>query len=263
MMAPGARPARACRDDVRVREFQEGGDAFRALTVLRELELGRRGTPQGFECSRMILGEYLRHDELDLLDDWVGRMGTSYAPLMPPGAPLRLKVEVAYLLGNSAEVKRRAAESGLPHLENFIALSSAADLPLSFVPPDAAACADAACAALRTLLDERARIPRKSPALALVLGIVPGLGQVYAGRVLAGLGSFLINGFLIGTAAFGVERHEYALAVLSGAAGAAFYASGIYAGYETATRFNEREAAQLRDRIRALPIDLELTKLAL
>jgi hypothetical protein len=262
-LALSARPALACHDDKLVLELQESGDAFRAVTVLRQHELERRGTPEGFECSRMILGEYLRHEEFDLVDDWVTRMGRDYAKLMAPDQPLRLRVEAAYLLGNSAEVKRRAQESGLPRLEGLVTLATAADLPFSFNLGDVPPCADAACAALGRLLDGRAQLPRKSPALALALGLVPGLGEVYAGRVLAGVGSFLINGFLLGTTAFGVHRHEYALAIFSGAAGVAFYAGGIYAGYETATRFNERQADQLRGQIRALPIDLELTRLAL
>jgi TM2 domain-containing membrane protein YozV len=245
------RMAAACRDDALVREFQDSGDAFRAVTVLRQHELERRGTPEGFECARMILGAYLRHGELDLADDWIARMGRHYAPLLAPGAPLRLRVELAYLVGNSAEVKRRADESGRPGLEGLALLSRAADLPLSIDAREAAACAAPACAELRSILDQRADIPHKSPGLALALGVVPGLGQVYAGRALAGLGSFLLNGFLIGTS------------VLSGGIGLAFYTGGVYAGYEAATRFNEREAERLRARIRAVPVELELTRLAL
>ena len=92
--------------------------------------------------------------------------------------------------------------------------------------------------------------------------MVPGLGQVYAGRPLAGLGSFLLNGFLIGTTAYAIHRHEYALAVLSGGVGLAFYTGGIYAGFEAATRVNEHSAEELRARIRAVPADLAITTLA-
>jgi hypothetical protein len=263
-LALPARPARAaCADDPLVRDFQDSGDAFRAVTVLRQHEVEQRGTPAGFECSRMILGAYLRHGELDLVDDWVGRMGRDYAPLLGPGRQLRLNVEVAFLLGNSAEVARRARQSGQPGLDGLVAISAAADRPMSFDLREAPGCFDAACASLRRLLDGREARPHKSPGLALALGIVPGLGQVYAGRPLAGLGSFLLNGFLISTTAFGVSRHEYALAVFSGAAAVAFYGGSIYAGYEAATRFNEHQADELRGEIRALPVDLEINKLAL
>jgi hypothetical protein len=261
------REARAgdCRDDALVRELEESGDAFRAVTVLRARELERRGTPEGLECARMILGEYLRHDEHDLVDDWVTRLGAHYAPLLGADQPLRLKVEAAYLVGHSAEVARRAAESRLPGLAGLVALSAAADQPFSFEPAraSAAACPDRGCAELRALLAERSGLPRKSLALALGLGIVPGLGQAYAGRALSGLGSFLLNAFFAGVTAYGIHRHEYALATFSGAVGIALYGGGIYAGYEAAARFNERQAERLRDRIRAIPVDLALTKLAL
>jgi hypothetical protein len=260
-----ASPAAAatCADDALLREFQDSGDAFRAVTVLRQRELERRGTPEGFECARLILGAYLHHGELELVDDWVARLGQHYASLMPPSEPLRLRVEVAYLIGNSAEVKHRADESGLPGLETLTLLAQAADVPFSFDARATAACNDAACVGLRRILDTRERVPHKSAGLALVLGIVPGLGQVYAGRPLAGLGSFLLNSFLIGTSAYAVHRHEYALSVLSGGIGVAFYAASIYAGYEAATRFNDREAEQLRSEIRALPVELTLNKLAM
>ena len=260
-----ASPAAAatCADDALLREFQDSGDAFRAVTVLRQHELERRGTPEGFECARLILGAYLHHGELELVDDWVARLGQHYASLMPPGQPLRLRVEVAYLIGNSAEVKRRADESALPGLEPLTVLAQAADGPFAFDARTAVGCADAACVGLRRILETRERVPHKSAGLALVLGLVPGLGQVYAGRPLAGLGSFLLNGFLIGTTAYALHRHEYALSILSGGIGAAFYAGGIYAGYEAATRFNDREAEQLRSELRALPVDLAINKLAL
>lgn len=269
LLAGGAAEAQAgvCRDDPLVRELDDSGDAFRAVTVLRQRELPARGTPDGFECARMILGRYLRHDELDLVDDWVARMARHYAPLMLPGqgGPARLRVEVAYLTGNAAEVERRARESGSPRLDGLVTLAAAAEAPLSFDAARAAppACGDAGCAELRALLATRAGLPVKSPGLALALGIVPGLGQAYAGRPLSGLGSFLLNAFLAGVTAYGIHRHEYALATLTGAAGLAIYAGGIYAGYEAALRRNERESERLRARIRAIPVDLLLPRLAM
>jgi hypothetical protein len=256
------RSARACADDPLVREFLDSGDDFRAVTVLRQRELPLRGTPAGFECARLILGAYLRHGEFDLVDDWVARMGQFYGPpLLAPGLVPRLRVEVAYLFGNSAEVERRAAEGGVAGLERLTILSRAADRPLSFDPRDVT-CASSACAQLRRILDDRSSLPHKSPGLALALGVIPGMGQVYAGRPLAGLGSFLLNAFLMGTTAFAIHRHEYALTVLSGGLGLAFYTGSIYAGFEAATRVNEHSADELRARIRAVPADLAISALA-
>jgi len=50
---------------------------------------------------------------------------------------------------------------------------------------------------------------------------------------------------------------------LTGVAGLAVYAGGIYAGYEAALRRNERESELLRARIRAIPVDLALARLAM
>ncbi len=263
LLVGAARAASACSDDPLVHEFRGAGDDFRAVTVLRQRELERRGTPAGLDCARMILGAYLRHGEIDLVDDWVTRLSGWYAPLLAPGLAPRLHVEVAYLTGNSSDVARRAAESGLPGLERLTILARAAELPLSFDPRDALACSAVACAELQRILDDRGHLPHKSPGVALALGVVPGLGQVYAGRPLAGLGSFLLNGFLIGTTAFAVQRHEYALAVLSGGIGLAFYTGGIYGGYEAAARVNEHTADELRARIRAVPVDLVINDFAL
>ena len=258
----GSLRARACADDPLVRELLGSSDDFRAVTVLRQRELERRGTPAGFECARLILGAYLRHGEFALVDDWVTRMGQWYGPpLLAPGLAPRLRVEVAYLFGNSAEVERRAADGGVTGVERLTILSRAADLPLSFDPRDAS-CDAVACAQLRRILDDRASLPHKSPGLALALGVVPGLGQVYAGRPLAGLGSFLLDGFLIGTTAFALHRHEDALVALSGGIGLAFYGGSLYAGHEAATRVNEHAADELRARIRAVPVDLEINRLA-
>jgi hypothetical protein len=253
----------ACREDGLVPASRGSDEGFRAVTVLRQRELEQRGTPAGFECARMILGAYLHQGELDLADEWVLRLGASYASLMPPRQSLRLRVEVAYLTGISLEVQRRVGESGLSGLEPLVLLSRAAELPFSFDAAQLSACGGAACAELGAILQQRARLPRSSPGLALVLGLVPGLGQAYAGRPLAGLGSFLLDGFLAGAAAFAFHQHEYALSLVSGGIGLGFYGGSIYAGYEAATRFNERATEQLRADIRALPVDLELNKLAL
>jgi len=93
-----ARSAAACRDDALVRELRDSGDDFRAVTVLRQRELEARGTAQGLECARLILGAYLRHGELDLVDDWVTRLGRSYASLLPAGAGPRLPRSARHLV---------------------------------------------------------------------------------------------------------------------------------------------------------------------
>ena len=55
---------------------------------------------------------------------------------------------------------------------------------------------------------------------------------------------------------------ERAAAIALGSLGAALYLGNFYAGYEAARRENEHRDAETAARIRAIPLDLELFKLA-
>jgi hypothetical protein len=80
--------------------------------------------------------------------------------------------------------------------------------------------------------------------------------------VLAGVGSFLLNGALAGVTAYAVVRDERAAAVAFGTVGAALYLGNLYAGWEAARRENERRDAEVVAQIRAVPLELRVLELA-
>lgn len=264
LLAVGAAPARAgCADDPFARELITTGDDFRAVGVLKQIEIGARPTDEGFTCGRMLLGLYLRHEEYDLADGWLTRMVGVYPQVRAVAPPALLEAEMAYLFGNQIEVRRRLGATGTPATPEVDALLTFAAAAASPARPPPILCAAPACGQLRRLYDEdpRARA-RKSPGLALALGIVPGLGQIYAGRVLAGIGSFLLNGALAGLAVTAALRDERAAAIALGGLGGVLYLGNFYAGYEAARRENERRDAETSARVRAIPLDLRLYRLA-
>ncbi len=111
-------------------------------------------------------------------------------------------------------------------------------------------------------IDEISRDPayahRKSLALATVLGLIPGGGQVYAGRWGSGVASLVLNSALFALSAYAAQRGENATALFTGALSVGLYAGNIYAGYESARRFNELQDRTLENRLRALPLGLTL-----
>ena len=89
------------------------------------------------------------------------------------------------------------------------------------------------------LLDEFQTRPRKSPALAGTMSaILPGSGQMYAGRYKDGMMSLLVNGlFIVGTAA-AINNENYAVAAIVGGVGLPFYFGNIYAASNAANKWN-------------------------
>lgn len=99
--------------------------------------------------------------------------------------------------------------------------------------------ADPRIASMRDRVQQGLKLPRRSPALAGVLsGLVPGLGQVYAGRPLDGLVSFLVNGLFIwgGVAAWEDDQKE--VAAVLGFIELGWYGGNIYGAVNSAQKFN-------------------------
>ncbi len=249
-----------CKNDLFLKELLSTEDDFRAVTILKEREFNFRGTKKGFECAGVLLGLYLRHEEFDVADNWLTRMTTHYPIELQKISTLpRLKAEMAYVFGNYTEADRRisaGAETDDAHtLRDF---ARAAHAPYQTQP---ITCLGSPCDQLRTVLDDTNSENLKNPNVALALGIIPGMGQVYAGRTLSGMASLLLNSVLIGTTIYGISRSEYAFAILSGAASTGIYLGSIYAGYESVKRHNEQLEAQKRTKIRNINIELKLLQL--
>jgi TolA-binding protein len=90
-------------------------------------------------------------------------------------------------------------------------------------------------------LDRVADIPRKDPAAAGLLAILPGAGHFYCGRYKDAFIALAVNAALIAAA---IESFDNDLPVLGGviaAVGLGFYAGNIYSAVGSAHKYNRRE----------------------
>jgi outer membrane protein assembly factor BamD (BamD/ComL family) len=87
-------------------------------------------------------------------------------------------------------------------------------------------------------LAQEAAIPRKSPALAGVLSLVPGGGQLYCERYQDALIAFLLNGALIWASYEAFDNDNHALGVLLTFFEVGFYAGNIYGAVGGAHKYN-------------------------
>ncbi len=102
--------------------------------------------------------------------------------------------------------------------------------------------APAEFAAYRDLVD-RARaglIYEKKPWLAAVLGIIPGMGYVYAGDYGTGIFALLLISVDVLMTYFAFRTRNDVIGYVTGAMGCFFYAGSIAGGYLSARRFNTR-----------------------
>ena len=78
----------------------------------------------------------------------------------------------------------------------------------------------------------------KSPVLGGVLGLIPGLGYIYAGEYANGFRSLILNGLFVGAMVYsGVEDQWGAFAVISFFE-LTWYSGSIYGGIDAAQRYN-------------------------
>lgn len=94
-----------------------------------------------------------------------------------------------------------------------------------------------------------AELPRRSPAVAGTLSaILPGAGQVYAGRGKDGFIAFVVNALFIGGAIESYRRENYVASGVLVLFEMGWYSGNIYSAINSAHRFNdERRATKLRD----------------
>lgn len=104
---------------------------------------------------------------------------------------------------------------------------------------------------------ERNREPaRKSPLAAGILSaLIPGSGQVYAGRYGDGITSFFLNGLFIAGTVMSVKQENYAVAGIVGTIGVPFYVGTIYGAANAATKYNLGIKNDLRRRL-SVTLDL-------
>lgn len=86
-------------------------------------------------------------------------------------------------------------------------------------------------------------LPSKSPAIAGALSLIPGLGQIYAGRMGDGLFAMAVETILAGTAVYAFVTGNYPVSYLAGFGGVVFYAGNIYSAVNLANRQNAEQNA--------------------
>lgn len=93
-------------------------------------------------------------------------------------------------------------------------------------------------------------IPQKSPALAGMLSIIPGAGQVYNARYQDALVAFLVNVGLIWAAVDAFDQDQYALGGLLSFAGVGFYSANIYGAVSGAHKYNQAQKQRFVEQLK-------------
>ena len=89
------------------------------------------------------------------------------------------------------------------------------------------------------LIDTNLATPRKSAGLAATFSaVLPGSGQMYAGRYKDGLVALGVNGLFIAGTVVAIRHQNYPVAILVGGAGLPFYIGNIYGGANAAKKWN-------------------------
>ncbi len=98
-------------------------------------------------------------------------------------------------------------------------------------------------------LNRAATLPRKDPALAGWLSIVPGAGFLYCERYRDAAVAFLLNIGLMAASYEAFSHGSPALGSVVGFVGAGFYAGNIYGAVSSAHKFNRRQDQGLLEQI--------------
>lgn len=242
-----------CLHDAFIDELFAGGDGFRAVTILKEREFQHRHDSQGWNCARRLLASYIKYQEYAAADQWLDLIHSNYPAEITDSKYHQLRSELAYIFGNQAETMRRAQSSDFQTRNRLVYFSEVLQNP--WVQP-AHSCSDDVCRQLDQMRESE--LHGKSPRVALALGLIPGMGQIYAGRITAGITSFVTNSLLIAMTIYAAQRDEQAFEIFSGVAAGSVYVGSIYAGYEATQRFNDMQSQQFRERAKNLDLHLGL-----
>ncbi len=99
-------------------------------------------------------------------------------------------------------------------------------------------------------LDQADRLPRKSPALAGALSLLPGAGQAYCQRYQDSLVAFAINAGLIFAAYEAFENDLPVLGSVIGVVELGFYTGNIYSAVSSAHKYNRLQQRNFIDRLK-------------
>lgn len=103
---------------------------------------------------------------------------------------------------------------------------------------------------LESALEQADHLPRKNPALAGALSILPGAGQLYCGRYQDALSAFIVN---VGLFWASYEAFDNDLNVLGGllaVTGLGFYAGNIYSAVSSAHKYNRSQGERFVEQLK-------------
>lgn len=103
---------------------------------------------------------------------------------------------------------------------------------------------------LGAALDQSSTIPRKSPALAGTLSIVPGAGQLYCRRYQDAVIALIVNVGLFWSAYDAYDQEQYALGSLLAFVGLGFYSGNIYGAVTDAHKYNQSHQRAYVDQLK-------------
>ncbi len=90
-------------------------------------------------------------------------------------------------------------------------------------------------------INELENIKFKKPALGAALGVIPGLGYLYAKHKQTALSAFILNSVLIYATYSNIKRENYGMASLTGIFAASFYVSSIVGSSTSVKRHNRKK----------------------
>lgn len=113
---------------------------------------------------------------------------------------------------------------------------------------------------IERLLSDSTHIPKKNPALAGTLSIVPGAGQLYCERYEDALIAFLVNMGLFWAASESFQEDQPALGGLLAFVGIGFYTGNIYGAVSDAHKYNRNRYRDYVDKFKPFQVRKAATR---
>lgn len=99
-------------------------------------------------------------------------------------------------------------------------------------------------------LQEHPDVSERSPTLAGIFSaVIPGAGQLYAGRPMDALSSFMVTGLFAFATYEALREDVQTTAFITGGLGLVFYLSGIYGAVNAAERYNNESHRRFRQEV--------------
>jgi putative component of membrane protein insertase Oxa1/YidC/SpoIIIJ protein YidD len=100
------------------------------------------------------------------------------------------------------------------------------------------------------IIEEAQQLNKKSPTLAALMAIIPGLGYVYSGHAQTGLTAFTVNGLMAYATYSSIKSGNYGVAILTGCFNLSFYIGNIVGSSKSAARYNHQKHSEIVSRIK-------------